>query len=35
LRRKLEAHGARLIHTLRGRGYQLGEGATAARQEAL
>ena len=25
LRRKLEAHGPRLIHTLRGRGYQFGE----------
>jgi DNA-binding response OmpR family regulator len=25
LRRKLEAHGPRLIHTLRGRGYLLGE----------
>ena len=25
LRRKLEAHGGRLIHTLRGRGYALGE----------
>ena len=25
LRRKLEAHGDRLIHTLRGRGYLLGE----------
>jgi len=25
LRRKLEAHGARLIHTLRGRGYVFGE----------
>ena len=35
LRRKLEAHGARLIHTLRGRGYQLGEGVTATRQGAL
>jgi DNA-binding response OmpR family regulator len=31
LRRKLEAHGPRLIHTLRGRGYLLGDppGATA------
>ena len=35
LRRKLEAHGARLIHTLRGRGYQLGEGVTATRQGAV
>lgn len=26
LRRKLEAHGPRLIHTLRNRGYRLGEG---------
>jgi DNA-binding response OmpR family regulator len=25
LRRKLEAHGHRLIHTVRGRGYSLGE----------
>jgi len=25
LRRKLEAHGPRLIHTLRGRGYLFGE----------
>ena len=25
LRRKLEAHGERLIHTLRGRGYLLGD----------
>lgn len=25
LRRKLEAHGARIIHTIRGRGYMLGE----------
>ena len=25
LRRKLEAHGGRLIHTLRGRGYVLGD----------
>src|SRR5262249_31740138 len=25
LRRKLEAHGARLIHTLRGRGYLFGD----------
>lgn len=29
LRRKLEAHGPRLIHTLRGRGYVLGEEACA------
>ena len=28
LRRKLEAHGPRLIHTLRNRGYLLGEGTT-------
>ena len=27
LRRKLEAHGPRLIHTLRGRGYLFGEAA--------
>ncbi len=27
LRRKLEAHGPRLIHTLRGRGYVLGDSA--------
>ncbi len=27
LRRKLEAHGGRLIHTLRGRGYSFGETA--------
>jgi DNA-binding response OmpR family regulator len=25
LRRKLEAHGSRLIHTLRGRGYLFGD----------
>jgi two-component system copper resistance phosphate regulon response regulator CusR len=25
LRRKLEAHGERLIHTVRGRGYVLGD----------
>lgn len=29
LRRKLEAHGPRLIHTVRGRGYLLGDPATA------
>jgi two-component system copper resistance phosphate regulon response regulator CusR len=29
LRRKLEAHGPRLIHTLRGRGYVLGESPRA------
>ncbi len=28
LRRKLEAHGPRLIHTVRGRGYVLGDPAT-------
>jgi two-component system copper resistance phosphate regulon response regulator CusR len=28
LRRKLEAHGPRLIHTVRGRGYLLGDPAT-------
>ncbi|WZO97390.1 response regulator transcription factor [Isosphaeraceae bacterium EP7] len=33
LRRKLEAHGPRLIHTLRGRGYVLGEGPAAAAKE--
>ena len=27
LRRKLEAHGPRLIHTLRGRGYSFGDAA--------
>ena len=27
LRRKLEAHGPRLIRTLRGRGYRFGAGA--------
>jgi DNA-binding response OmpR family regulator len=35
LRRKLEAHGSRLIHTLRGRGYLFGEGAAVARKEPL
>ena len=35
LRRKLEARGPRLIHTLRGRVYLFGEGAGAARKEAL
>ena len=29
LRKKLEAHGPRLIHTLRGRGYLFGEQADA------
>jgi two-component system copper resistance phosphate regulon response regulator CusR len=29
LRRKLEAHGPRLIHTLRGRGYSLGDAPDA------
>ncbi len=29
LRRKLEAHGGRLIHTFRGRGYRFGEEAAA------
>ena len=29
LRRKLEAHGPRLIHTLRGRGYRFGCGERA------
>ena len=33
LRRKLEAHGGRLIHTLRGRGYVFGEGGPAAPAE--
>jgi two-component system copper resistance phosphate regulon response regulator CusR len=33
LRRKLEAHGPRLIHTLRGRGYLFGDAAGAARKE--
>ncbi len=33
LRRKLEAHGPRLIHTLRGRGYLFGD-APGARPEA-
>src|SRR5262249_33282910 len=34
LRRKLEAHGPRLIHTLRGRGYRFGPAADdAARDE--
>ncbi len=31
LRRKLEAHGERLIHTLRGRGYLFGAASEAAR----
>jgi DNA-binding response OmpR family regulator len=34
LRRKLETHGPRLIHTLRGRGYVFGEPPGAARTEA-
>jgi two-component system copper resistance phosphate regulon response regulator CusR len=34
VRRKLEAHGPRLIHTLRGRGYLFGEGAGTGRKEA-
>lgn len=34
LRRKLEAHGPRLIHTLRGRGYLLGEPTEAEGAEA-
>jgi DNA-binding response OmpR family regulator len=33
LRRKLEAHGGRLIHTLRGRGYAFGEPASGAARE--
>ena len=33
LRRKLEAHGPRLIHTVRGRGYLLGETPPLLRQE--
>jgi two-component system, OmpR family, copper resistance phosphate regulon response regulator CusR len=33
LRRKLEAHGPRLIHTLRGRGYLFGDLAGADRKE--
>ena len=33
LRRKLEAHGSRLIHTVRGRGYVLGETPSLSRQE--
>jgi two-component system copper resistance phosphate regulon response regulator CusR len=33
LRRKLEAHGPRLIHTLRGRGYLFGSPPGAAREE--
>jgi two-component system copper resistance phosphate regulon response regulator CusR len=32
LRRKLEAHGPRLIHTLRGRGYLFGEGPAGTRE---
>jgi two-component system copper resistance phosphate regulon response regulator CusR len=34
LRRKLEAHGPRLIHTLRGRGYRFGDVSDAGRSEA-
>lgn len=34
LRRKLEAHGPRLIHTLRGRGYVFGDAAALSRKEA-
>jgi two-component system copper resistance phosphate regulon response regulator CusR len=33
LRRKLEAHGPRLIHTVRGRGYIFGEPSSLCRQE--
>ena len=33
LRRKLEAHGPRLIHTVRGRGYVLGDAAGGASRE--
>src|SRR5215475_11241330 len=33
LRRKLEAHGPRLIHTLRGRGYVLGDAAGVGRKD--
>jgi two-component system copper resistance phosphate regulon response regulator CusR len=33
LRRKLEAHGPRLIHTLRGRGYLFGEAPAGLRKE--
>jgi two-component system copper resistance phosphate regulon response regulator CusR len=33
LRRKLEAHGPRLIHTVRGRGYVFGEASPPWRQE--
>jgi two-component system copper resistance phosphate regulon response regulator CusR len=33
LRRKLEAHGWRLIHTLRGRGYVFGDDPAAGRKE--
>ncbi len=33
LRRKLEAHGPRLIHTVRGRGYLFGESPSLLRQE--
>jgi len=33
LRRKLEAHGPRLIHTVRGRGYIFGEASPLSRQE--
>jgi two-component system copper resistance phosphate regulon response regulator CusR len=34
LRRKLEAHGPRLIHTLRGRGYVFGDTPAISREEA-
>jgi two-component system copper resistance phosphate regulon response regulator CusR len=33
LRRKLEAHGSRLIHTVRGRGYVFGDTPSLSRQE--
>jgi two-component system copper resistance phosphate regulon response regulator CusR len=35
LRRKLETHGPRLIHTLRGRGYMFGDEAAIGSREAL
>jgi two-component system copper resistance phosphate regulon response regulator CusR len=35
LRRKLEAHGPRLIHTLRGRGYLFGDAPCSSRKEGL
>lgn len=34
LRRKLETHGGRLIHTVRGRGYRFGDDSAPARQGA-